>query len=286
MEILQLLLYGIILGSILSLGAIGVSLTFGILRFANFSHGDLMTIGAYVTLVVFGILKMPFWIGFIVALVVTAALAVLIDKLLYRNFRRSQPIILLISSFGVALILRSLIQLIWGPDNQVFEQGIQIAQKFAGLRIKPDQITILVGTAVLVIALHLFLQKTKVGKAMRAVADNAELARLTGIDTEKVIMWTWVMGGALAAAAGIFLGLDTRLFPEMGWNILLPVFAAAILGGIGNPYGAVAGGIIIGIAQEMSTLFLDPAYKPAIAFALMVVILIVRPTGIFAGRST
>lgn len=286
MEILQLLLYGIILGSILSLGAIGVSLTFGILRFANFSHGDLMTIGAYVTLVVFGILKMPFWIGFIVALVVTAALAVLIDKLLYRNFRRSQPIILLISSFGVALILRSLIQLIWGPDNQVFEQGIQIAQKFAGLRIKPDQITILVGTAVLVIALHLFLQKTKVGKAMRAVADNAELARLTGIDTEKVIMWTWVMGGALAAAAGIFLGLDTRLFPEMGWNILLPVFAAAILGGIGNPYGAVAGGIIIGITQEMSTLFLDPAYKPAIAFALMVVILIVRPTGIFAGRST
>lgn len=286
MEILQLLLYGIILGSILSLGAIGVSLTFGILRFANFSHGDLMTIGAYVTLVVFGILKMPFWIGFIVALAVTAALAVLIDKLLYRNFRRSQPIILLISSFGVALILRSIIQLVWGPDNQVFEQGIQIAQRFAGLRIKPDQITILIGTAVLVIGLHLFLQKTKVGKAMRAVADNAELARLTGIDTEKVIMWTWVMGGALAAAAGIFLGLDTRLFPEMGWNILLPVFAAAILGGIGNPYGAVAGGIVIGITQEMSTLFLDPAYKPAIAFALMVVILIVRPTGIFAGRST
>lgn len=286
MEILQLLLYGIVLGSILSLGAIGVSLTFGILRFANFSHGDLMTIGAYVTLVVFGILKMPFWIGFAVALAVTAVLAVLIDKLLYRNFRRSQPIILLISSFGVALILRSVIQLIWGPDNQVFEQGIQIAQRFWGLRIKPDQIIILAGTAVLVVGLHLFLQKTKVGKAMRAVADNAELARLTGIDTEKVIMWTWVMGGALAAAAGIFLGLDTRLFPEMGWNILLPVFAAAILGGIGNPYGAVAGGIIIGITQEMSTLFLDPAYKPAIAFALMVVILIVRPTGIFAGRSS
>lgn len=244
-----------------------------------------MTIGAYVTLVVFGILKMPFWIGFIVALVVTAALAVLIDKLLYRNFRRSQPIILLISSFGVALILRSLIQLIWGPDNQVFEQGIQIAQKIRGLRIKPDQITILVGTAVLVIALHLFLQKTKVGKAMRAVADNAELARLTGIDTEKVIMWTWVMGGALAAAAGIFLGLDTRLFPEMGWNILLPVFAAAILGALVTRMGRCRWDYHR-IAQEMSTLFLDPAYKPAIAFALMVVILIVRPTGIFAGRST
>ncbi|RED51057.1 branched-chain amino acid ABC transporter permease [Aestuariispira insulae] len=287
MEILQLVLYGTILGSILALGAVGVSLTFGILRFANFSHGDLMTIGAYVVFVVFTVMKLPLWLAIIVSLAVTAALTAIIDKLIYRNFRNSDPVILLISSFGMALILRSLIQLIWGPSTQVYEKGIQLAIKFGGgLRIKPDQIIILVGTVLLIIALHLFLRKTKMGKAMRAVADNAELARLTGINTEKVILCTWLMGGALAAAAGIFLGLDTRVFPEMGWNILLPVFAAAILGGIGNPYGAIAGGLVIGISQELSTQFIDPSYKPAVAFAIMVVILIVRPTGIFAGRSS
>jgi branched-chain amino acid transport system permease protein/neutral amino acid transport system permease protein len=120
---------------------------------------------------------------------------------------------------------------------------------------------------------------------MRAMADNPDLARISGIDTEKIILWTWGLGALLAAAAGVFLGLDTRLLPDMGWFILLPVFAAAILGGIGKPYGAIAGGFIIGIAQELSTLVIDPSYKAAVAFAIMVIVLIVRPTGIFSGRS-
>ena len=286
MEILQLLLYGTILGSILALGAVGVSLTFGILRFANFSHGDLMMVGAYVTFLVFTMLKLPLWLGVVVSLAATALLAVVIDWLLYRHFRKSKPIILLISSFGVALILRALVQIIWGPDGQRYQKGIQFANDFGGILIKDNQIVMLIGTALLVIMLHFFLQRTKVGKAMRAVADNPELARLTGINTEMVIRWTWVIGGLLAATGGIFLGMDTRLFPEMGWTVLLPVFAAAIVGGIGNPYGAVAGGLLIGIFQELSTLVIDSSYKPAVAFAIMVIVLIVRPTGIFAGRST
>ncbi|MDZ7749272.1 MAG: branched-chain amino acid ABC transporter permease [Halofilum sp. (in: g-proteobacteria)] len=118
---------------------------------------------------------------------------------------------------------------------------------------------------------------------MRAMADNPDLARLSGIDTERVVIWTWIIAGVLAAAAGIFLGMDTRLNPIMGWKLLLPVFAAAILGGIGSPYGAIVGALIIGIAQEMSTLVIAPAYKPAVAFALMVAMLIWRPTGLFAG---
>ena len=285
MEILQLLLYGIILGSIISLGAIGVSLTFGILGFANFSHGDLMTMGAYLGFVFFTALALPMWIAFPVAIILAAALAVTIDRTLYVRFRGGQPVILLISSFGVALALRAIVQLVWGPDSQLYVTGIQRSEVFYGLRIRPNQMVILAGAIALMFAMHVFLQYTRIGKAMRAMADNPDLARLSGINTERVVMWTWVLGGGLAGAAGIFLGLDTRLHPEMGWTLLLPIFAAAILGGIGKPYGAIAGGMVIGIAQEMSTLWIAPAYKPAVAFAILVVMLIVRPTGLFAGRS-
>ena len=153
-----------------------------------------------------------------------------------------------------------------------------------GLRIKPDQLTIVIGAVVLMVALHLLLRRTKTGKAMRAMADNVDLARITGIDTERVVLWTWVIGAALAAAAGTFLAMDTRLNPLMGWRILLDIFAAAILGGIGSVYGAIVGGLVIGIAEEMSTLFIAPPYKAAVAFAILVVMLIVRPSGLFAGR--
>ncbi|MBZ0325042.1 MAG: branched-chain amino acid ABC transporter permease, partial [Alphaproteobacteria bacterium] len=198
--------------------------------------------------------------------------------------RRRSSVVLVISSLGVSLMLRSLIQLVWGPDNQVYQAGIQLPIDIAGLRIKPNQIVIVVGAVVLVTALHVFLSRTKMGKAMRATADNRDLAQTAGIDIGRVILWTWIIGALLAAAAGIFLAIDTRLHPFMGRNILLAIFAAAILGGIGKPYGAIAGGLTIGIAEEMSTLVLSPAYKSAVAFAIMVAMLIFRPTGLFGGR--
>jgi branched-chain amino acid transport system permease protein/neutral amino acid transport system permease protein len=122
------------------------------------------------------------------------------------------------------------------------------------------------------------------GKAMRAMSDNEDLARVSGIDSEKVILWAWIIGGGLAAAAGVFLALDTRLNPQLGRNLILPLFAATILGGIGKPYGAIAGGMVIGIATELSTAFIEPAYKPAVAFAIMVLVLVHRPSGIFGGQ--
>lgn len=282
-EFAQLLIYGVVIGSIIALGAIGVSLTFGILRFANFSHGDLMTLGAYFALTLVW-LRLPIFVAMILAAAATALSAIAIDRTLYRRLRRTAPVILLISSFGVALILRSLVQLVWGPDNHVYKAGIQMPFVIGGLRIKPDQLTIVIGAVVLMVALHLFLRRTKTGKAMRAMADNVDLARITGIDTERVVLWTWVIGAALAAAAGTFLAMDTRLNPLMGWRILLDIFAAAILGGIGSVYGAIVGGLVIGIAEEISTLFIAPPYKAAVAFAILVVMLIVRPSGLFAGR--
>jgi branched-chain amino acid transport system permease protein len=283
-DFLQLLMFGLVSGGIIALGAIGVSLIFGILRFANFAHGDMMTLGAYFALAAIGLLQLPMLIAFPLALAATAAATVAIDQVLFRRLRRTAPVILLISSFGLALILRSLIQLIWGPDNVVYSSDIQLPWRVLGLRIRPTHVTILATTLALVAVLHLFLQYTRIGKAMRATADNVDLARVTGIDTERVVIWTWVIGGALAGAAGIFLAMDTRLNPLLGWNFLLPVFAAALLGGIGKPYGAIAGGFIIGVATEASTAVLEPVYKPAVAFALIVGLLIVRPTGLMRGR--
>jgi len=313
LDILQVGLYGIVLGSILTLGAIGVSLIYGILRFAHFAHGDLMALGAYMAFSLVVGLGFPVWASAPFAIVGAALAAITIDQTVYRHLRKSPPIILLISSFGIAIALRSVIQLIWGPHQQVYVKGIQLPWRietlvadfrsyWTGLDradlspieipwdlgrmvIKPDHVWIVLGAVTLVIALHLFLTRTKMGKAMRAMSDNMDLALVSGIPAERVIMATWAVGGALAAVAGIFLGMDTRLHPVMGWNVMLPIFAAAILGGIGRPYGAIAGGMVIGLAMELSTLVINPTYKPAVAFALMVIMLIVRPQGLFKGNS-
>lgn len=283
-DFLQLIVYGIVLGCILALGAVGVSLTFGILGFANFAHGDLMTIGAYFGYIFIRQLGLPLGVSLPLACALTVGVALTVDRLVFRQLRSRPPVILLISSFGIALILRSLIQLIWGSDQLVYEQGIQSPWRLGELNIQPDQVIIIVGAIGLVTALHYFLQNTKVGKAMRAMADNVDLAKITGINTERVVMWTWILGALMAGAAGIFLGLDTQIAPTMGWRVLLLIFAATILGGIGNPYGAIAGGLVIGLASELSTLVITPAYKSAVAFAILVLMLIVKPTGLLGGR--
>ncbi|HLN23533.1 MAG TPA: branched-chain amino acid ABC transporter permease [Patescibacteria group bacterium] len=283
-NLLQLLVYGVVLGSILSLGAIGVSLLFGILRFSNFAHGDIMTFGAYCAYAMVTGLHWPVWASLPVGMAGAAAVSVAADQLVYRRLRRTQPVILLISSFGMALIVRSVATLIWGPQDHSYVKGIQMPMRFGDIVVRPDHLVILGGCVALVVAVHLFLSRTRMGKAMRALSDNMDLARVSGIDAERVIVWTWALGGALAGAAGVFLALDSRLTPMMGWSALLPIFAAAILGGFGKPYGAILGGMVIGIASEMSTAVLDPAYKPAVAFAVMIVMLIVKPTGLLGAR--
>jgi len=284
-EFVQLLINGILLGSILALGAIGATMIFGVLRFAHFAHGDLMAVGAYFALAVVTIFNLPVLVALPVAMVLTAALAVGIDQVVYRRIRRVQPVILLISSFATALILRSLIQMIWGSSNQVYATGIQMPWRVGPFVLKPDHLLIFAAATGLVVLVHVFLTRSRMGKAMRAMSDNMNLALITGIPANRVIMWTWAIGGALAAAAGVFLGMDTRLHPVMGWTLLLPIFAATILGGIGRPYGAILGGLVIGCAMELSTLIIPGSYKPAVAFAIMVVTLIFRPQGILKGAA-
>jgi len=285
MEVLQLVVYGIVTGSIVALGAIGVSLVFSILRFAHFAHGDVMTVGAYGALVGVTLIGVTPMVAIPVAILFAVVAVLGAEFCLYRPLRSSHPVILLISSFGYALILRSAIQLVAGPAPQVFKSGIQIPYRFGEIVIRPDHFWIVGGTILIIVALHLFLSRSKFGKAMRAMSDNMDLARISGIPAYRMILITWVIAAALAAVAGVFLGMDTRLHPVMGWRLLLPVFAAAILGGIGRPYGAIAGGFIIGISMELSTMVIDPGYKHAVAFALLVLMLIIRPTGLFRGTS-
>lgn len=286
------LIPGIVLGSIYALGAIGISLTFGILRFANFAHGDTMTLGVYFTLSLFLITGWHPLVLLPVAMALTALVVLAIDRVFYRPLRASPAIILVIASFGMMLMVRSVIQFGWGVQLKTFSPGIQRPYVlFDWLRISPKHVLIVASALALMILVHLLLTRTRIGKAMRAMADSPELARLTGIETESVIRATWIMGACLAAAAGVFLALDTHVETMMGFKILLPLFASAILGGIGSAYGAMAGGLVIGIAEELSTYpwlgdgpLLEPGYKAGVAFAIMVGMLIWRPSGLFRGR--
>ena len=280
------------LGSIYALGAVGISMIFGILRFAHFAHGDVMTIGAYGTLTavwlipVHPLLMLPVGIAF----AIVAALAV--DHLFYKPLRKLPTIYTVISSFGVALIFRSLAQILWGADNQVYVRGVtRPIVLFDTFRISALHAQAIALTIIIAVALHYFLTRSRTGRAMRAVADEPELAAVSGLDTEKVIRWTWIIGASLAAVAGVIAGMDTNVHPNLGWNLLLPMFAATILGGIGKPMGAMAGGLIIGLAEELSTYnwigddaLISPSYKTAVGFFIMVALLIFRPQGLFKGR--
>ncbi len=283
---------GLVLGSIYALGAIGLSLTFGILRFANFAHGETMTLGAYFA---WTLVQITGWHPLAVlplAMALTVIVVLGIDRGFYRPFRASPAIMLVIASFGMMLMVRSVVQFVWSVQVKSMVPGIQMPiVLFDWLRISPKHVTIIVSALILMFAVHYLLAHTKIGKAMRAMADSPELARLTGIDTENVIRATWIIGGSLAAAAGVLLAIDTHVETMMGFKLLLPVFAATILGGIGRPYGAVAGGLVIGLAEELSSYpwigvepLLNPGYKAGVAFAIMVVMLIWRPSGLFRGR--
>jgi branched-chain amino acid transport system permease protein len=286
------LIPGVVLGCIYALGAIGISLTFGILRFSNFAHGDTMTLGVYITLSLVQTTGLHPLAVAPIAMVLTTGLMLGMDRAFFKPFRASPTIMLVIASFGLMLMIRSAIQFFWGVQLQALRTGIEKMWVFQdALRILPRHILIIGATMALMMVVHLLLTRTKIGKAMRATSDNPELAALTGIDTELVIRATWAMGASLAVAAGVFLGLDTHVETMMGFKLLLPMFAAAILGGIGRPYGAVAGGLVIGIVEELSaypwigtTPLLSPGYKAGVAFAIMVAMLIWKPQGLFRGR--
>jgi branched-chain amino acid transport system permease protein len=275
---------GLVLGSIYALGAIGVTLVFGVMRFAHLAHGDLATLGAFLALAAVAGLGIGPWAALPLAMAGAAAVAVGCDRLFYAHLRRRPMILTVIASLGVALMLRSVVQVAFGVDSQSYARGIVRPQDWWGVRLRDRELLTVGATLGIVAALWAFLAFTRWGKAMRAMADNPDLARLSGVDTAAVTRLTWAIVGALAAAAGVMLGLVTELRPMMGWNVLLPFFAAAILGGVGRVEGALVGGLVVGVAEEASVLVIPAQYKAAMAFAILIAMLWLRPTGIFRGK--
>ncbi|MHB1103077.1 MAG: branched-chain amino acid ABC transporter permease [Devosia sp.] len=325
----NVLISGVVLGSIYAVGAIGVTLIFGILRFAHFAHGDMMTMGGFIALLLAaactaaGIVA-PVPTGFLVlpiAMVIAAVIALGIDKGFYAPLRKrgAKPVTLLIASIGVTLIIQGLIRLFFGSGSHsffvtetklLFKIPIPIEGVTRTINFTQPQLLMVVSTVIAVLALHFFLTRSRLGKAMRAMADNPDLAQISGINTKLVVRVTWIIAGALACMAGTMLALDVSLKPDLAFNIVLPIFAAAIVGGLGQAYGAIAGGFLIGFAETLAifnwSILLRPLnsvlpgwmaipnnlavvpteYKLTVAFVILVIVLLWRPTGIFKGAST
>jgi neutral amino acid transport system permease protein len=304
-QLLQLVVNGISVGSIIALSAVGLTLTYGILRLSNFAHGDFMTLGAYFTFL-FNAMGLNIWIAMILSAIATVGAALLGEKLLWAPMRkkRATSTTLIIMSIGLALFIRNGIIFIWGGGNQRYALPVTRALTFGGISIPFNKLLVVLLAIVAIAALHYLLQNTKVGKAMRAVADDLDLARVTGINVDRVVIWTWVIAASLTALGGSMLGLVEAVRPNMGWFLILPLFASVILGGIGNPYGAIAGGLVIGIAQEVGAGLSDllapfaanpvigllvnaqiftPQYKLGFALIIMVFVLLFRPQGLFKG---
>ncbi len=299
---LQFIADGVLAGAMIGLGAIGVTLTYSILRFSNFAHGEFISWGAYGTLLTAGAIGAlspamaqplgPFSFGWgivaalLLAMALTGALALALDYALFRHLRgKSASITIVMASFGASMALRSLLEFLFSSRPAYFSRELQIAMPVGlGIRVTPDQIALLALTAALMLAMHLLLTRTQTGRSMRAVSENPALARVAGIDAAQVIRITWFAGGVLACAAGMMLGLLVQIRPYMGFDLLLPLFAAAILGGIGSVPGALAGALIVGISEAAAVELVGAQWRAGVAFLLLTGVLLVKPAGLFGSR--
>ena len=322
-----ILVPGLAYGSQLALGALGVTMVYSVLRFSNFAHGELMSFGAmFCVLITWGLQSAGISItplptallALPAAILLTIALALMTDKLVFSYYRRqrSETVTYLIVSVGVMFFIGGLIRFIIGPDDRVFADGQRFLLKARtfkdatglseGLAIKTSQGVTIILAFVVVAALFWFLNRTKTGKSMRAYSDNEDLALLSGINPERVVMITWIITGALAALAGTLYGLDKSYKPFTYLSLLLPIFASAIVGGVGSPIGAIAGGYVIAFSELLVTFaykkvisyltfeqvvpeglvqLLSTDYKIAVSFVILLIVLLIRPTGLFSGKT-
>ncbi|MCH8183202.1 MAG: branched-chain amino acid ABC transporter permease [Proteobacteria bacterium] len=297
---MQFVLNGLVLASTIALGAVGLSMTYNILRFANFAHGEVIAIGAYfslavVTLIGAGVGSIgpiafgwPLLVSLPISIFVTSMIILLVDALVFRQLRNKNAtrITLIMAAFGLSLMGRSLITLFAGGDPKYYEFSIRkVFELFPGAKIGPDELAVMGIAASAFIGLYFYLSRTIMGKSMRAVAENPVLARINGIDTRQVIRWTWIIGTAFATVGGTFLGHIEQLRPEMGFDLLLLMFAALILGGAGNLYGTVLGAILVGLIDSMSVAIGLSAYRAAVVFMVIMLILLVRPQGLLGEKA-
>jgi branched-chain amino acid transport system permease protein len=280
--ICQLITNGIIAGAIYAMFAVGLTMVYGVFRFINFSHGELITWGAYLTLMFSAPpFSLPLPVAALPALGMTVGIGLAQDWFVYRPLRQSNPIAILIASIGLSYLLRNAIRLFWGSDMQTFDLPLSRGLMFSGITITRTQVLMVLSAVLFLGALYIILTRTRMGKSLRAVSDNLELAGIMGINMTQVTLTVWVLAAVFAGCGGILLALDTSMDPMMGMTNLIKAFAAVLLGGAGNVWGALVGGLFIGITENIGVAFISPDYKDFISFAVIFAMLLIKPTGIF-----
>jgi len=303
MTFTQVVLNSIVRASELTLLSLGLTIVYDILKFANFAHTEFAVVGVYLTLLLNVTLGLHIVPAAIIASVIAGLFSIAIDRTVFKKMRSSSGIIVMVTSLGIAIALRNSIRAIWGADAKNFSVAPQAPIITEYFRITPLQIWIILVGLAAVFAFHLLLHHTTLGKAMRASSDNPDLAQASGIATERIITWVWFIAISFASLGGILIGLETYILPYMGFAIIVPVFCATILGGIGNPYGAMLGALVLGFAENFGLyinfgkilslggildftkeLLIPTGYKPAISFIILILVLLVRPRGILGKK--
>jgi Branched-chain amino acid ABC-type transport system, permease components len=286
-QILLSLGFGLVTASVLAMAGVGMSLQFSVTNFVNFAYGDYATLGAYVALFAVQQLHLPIVLATIVSGLIMALMSLLLYRIVFRSFvhRRARNVTLLIVSVGISLGLQGVIASIWGSGFQTYQLASQKPIEIGPFQLTGQQIVIIAVAVVALGGVHVLLRYTTIGKTMRAMSDNKDLAEVSGINTSRVTDLTWLLSGLLVGVAGVILAINTSSFtPILGTQFMFLVFAGVILGGIGKVYGAILGAIIIGVTTEIAAGFVGSAYADAAAFAIMIILLLVRPSGLFAAR--
>jgi len=282
--IAQLLVNGIIAGGTYALAAIGYTMVYGILKFINFAHGSVAMTGGYIVFVLtLSALNVPFVLAFFLGMILTAILGILIEKSAYKPLRNAPKLAPLTSAIAVSFVLDAAVMILVGTDIKTYPVGYQVFT-IGPVFITSVQAIIVFASLFFMVCLYALLTYTKLGKAIRAVADNINLAEITGINTDMTISAVFAIGSALAAASGSLIGLDSNLQPTMGFILTVKAFAAVVLGGLGNVYGAIVGSFIIGIMENIGVWYIPPVWKDSIAYGIMILVLLFRPSGIFGSK--
>lgn len=281
------IVFGLITASVLALASVGLTLQFGVTNFVNFAYGEFLTIGAYLAFLLNKTFHINVWVAMIFAAIGTAIVSFLVNRIVILPFvkRKSSLFIMLVVTIGLQLFLQNGVQAIWGAKFRQYSSSPGPALHIGSLIITVEQLAIMGIAIVAMIAIHGLLKFTTLGKAMRAMSDDPELARVSGIKIDRIRDLTWLLSGFLAGLSGVVLAINTNTFtPGLGATFLFVIFAAVILGGIGSPYGAMLGSLVIGVVMEVSAGYIDSSYKIVVAFAILIIVLFIRPEGIFRMR--
>ncbi len=282
-DFLQTLIFGLAMGAVISVSAVGLSLSYGVTRFINFAYGELLTLGAYFT-VLFVSLGMGLPLAIIASIIAVGILGVILAKIFFDPLMSRGFMALLVTSIGLAFMLHYLVQMAAGSNPIRFPLPLMRPWTLGALYVPKVPVLVIIVALAAMLAVHLMLRFTLIGKMMRATSDNPTLARVSGIWTGRVLSITWFVSSAIAALGGVLLGMtQVVLLPSMGWSFLLVIFAAVLLGGIGSPYGAMLGALVVGLSLAFGTAYVAANYSFAFAFVILVLVLLFKPRGLMGG---